>query len=163
MCLFTGTVQNRTYTGRRAKVTLEPGEPLTPLEMYKPLEMCKAIHRKISLVAPTPIPPATEPSPLDSGQINDSDNESTSGKWPNKAFALFRLLLALPGPMFLLFTGTQYSRRDQFSGWTGSFAELGAGYTLGVQACLISLPPLVVSLLLAQIDKTGDALTTSFK
>ena len=129
--------------------------------MYKPLEMCKAIHRKISLVAPTPIPPATEPSPLDSGQINDSDNESTSGKWPNKAFALFRLLLALPGPMFLLFTGTQYSRRDQFAGWTGAFTELGAGYTLGVQVLLASVPPSTLSLLLAQIDNTGDALTTS--
>ena len=123
--------------------------------------MCKAIHRKISLVAPTPIPPATEPSPLDSGQINDSDNESTSGKWPNKAFALFRLLLALPGPMFLLFTGTQYSRRDQFAGWTGAFTELGAGYTLGVQVLLASVPPSTLSLLLAQIDNTGDALTTS--
>ena len=159
MCLFTGTVQNRTYTGRRAKVTLEPGEPLTPLEMYKPLEMCKAIHRKISLVAPTPIPPATEPSPLDSGQINDSDNESTSGKWPNKAFALFRLLLALPGPMFLLFTGTQYSRRDQFAGWTGSFTELDAGIALCVQVWFASTAAIGLSLLLAQIDNNGDSLT----
>jgi ABC-type multidrug transport system fused ATPase/permease subunit len=61
--------------------------------------------------------------------------------------------------MFLLFTGTQYSRRDQFSGWTGSFTELGAGYTLGVQVLLASVPPSTLSLLLAQIDYTGEALT----
>ena len=61
--------------------------------------------------------------------------------------------------MFLLFTGTQYSRRDQFSGWTGSFTELGAGYTLGVQVLLASVPPFTLSLLLAQIDYSGEALT----
>jgi hypothetical protein len=61
--------------------------------------------------------------------------------------------------MFLLFTGTQYSRRAQVAGWTGSFTELGAGYTLGVQVWLASSPPLVLSLLLAQIDYTGEALT----
>jgi len=62
--------------------------------------------------------------------------------------------------MFLLFTGTQYSRRDQFSGWTGSFTELGAGDTLAFQVWFVSTPPLVLSLLLAQIDYTGDDLTT---
>jgi hypothetical protein len=115
----------------------------------------------------TSITPATETSPadkksdqpLESGSKVDSDSGSTAGKWPSKAFALFRILLALPGPMFLLFTGTQYSRRDQFSGWTGSFTELGAGYTLGVQVLLASVPPFVFSLLLAQIDYSGDSLT----
>ena len=130
-------------------------------------KMTRPIRRKITLVAPTSHPPATETSPadkksdrpLESGSKVDSDSGSTAGKWPSKAFVLFRLLLALPGPMFLLFTGTQYSRRDQFSGWTGSFTELGAGYTLGVQVWLASVPPLVLSLLLAQIDYTGEALT----
>jgi ABC-type multidrug transport system fused ATPase/permease subunit len=110
--------------------------------------MLRALRRKSH-------PPAIERFPA----AKKSDSGSTSGKWPNKAFALFRLLLALPGPMFLLFTGTQYSRRDQFSGWTGSFTELGAGYTLGVQVLLASVPPSTLSLLLAQIDNTGEALT----
>ncbi len=78
------------------------------LEALTPLEMTRPIRLKITLVAPMSHPPATEPfpadkksdRPLDSGSIVDSDGGSTSGKWPNKAFALFRLLLALPGPMF---------------------------------------------------------------
>ena len=102
--------------------------------------------------------------PLDSGSIVDSDSGSPSGKWPNKtrqAFVLFRLLLALPSPIFLLFTGIQYSRRDQFAGWTGSFTELDAGTTLCIQVWFASTPALGLSLLLAQISDTGDALTTS--
>ena len=129
--------------------------------------MYGALRRQITPAAPTSLAPATEPFPADKksdrdrGSTVDSESGSPSGKWPNKAFALFRLLLALPGPMFLLFTGTQYSRRDQFAGWTGAFTELGAGYTLGVQVLLASVPPSTLSLLLAQIDNTGDDLTTS--
>jgi hypothetical protein len=123
--------------------------------MFRP-----SIRRKITLVAPRSPPPATEPFPAD----NQTVSRSPSGKWPNKtrqAFVLFRLLLALPGPMFLLFTGTQYSRRDQFAGWTGSFTELDAGTTLSIQVWFASTPALGLSLLLAQISDTGDALTTS--
>eukprot|EP00900_Chrysochromulina_parva_P021163 jgi/Chrpa1/3680/Chrysochromulina_OHIO_Genome00009533-RA len=81
------------------------------------------------------------------------------GKWPNKtrqALILFRLFLALPGPMFLFFTGTQYSRRDQVAGWTGSFTELCAGQILGSLFWAASTPPLMLSLLLAQIHDTDD-------
>jgi hypothetical protein len=101
--------------------------------------------------------------PLDSGSIVDSDSGSPSGKWPNKtrqAFVLFRVLLALPSPIFLLFTGIQYSRRDQFAGWTGSFTELDAGLTLCVQLWFASAAALGLSLLVAQIDDTVDAFTT---
>jgi hypothetical protein len=113
------------------------------------------LRRKTTPVAPSSHSP--EPS-----ADKQTDSRSPSGKWPNKtrqAFALFRLLLALPGPMCLLFTGTQYSRRDRFAGWTGSFTELDAGITLCIQVWFASTPALVLSLLLAQIDNTGEALT----
>jgi hypothetical protein len=87
---------------------------------------------------------------------------SPSGKWPDKtrqAFALFRLFLALPMPMFLLFTGIQYSRRDQFAGWTGSFTELQAGLALCIEVWFSGTAVYVISLLSAQIDNTGEALT----
>jgi hypothetical protein len=83
-----------------------------------------------------------------------------SRKWPNKArraLVLFRLFLALPGPMFLLFAGTQYSRRDQVAGWTGSSTKLYAVQILGILVWTASTPPLMLSLLLAQIHDTDDA------
>ena len=61
--------------------------------------------------------------------------------------------------MFLLFTGTQYSRRDQFAGWTGSFTELDAGIALCVQVWYASTAAIGLSLLLAQIDNNGVDLT----
>ena len=76
---------------------------------------------------------------------------SPSGKW---LFALFRFLMALPGPIFLVFTTTQYFRRDSFSGWTGSFTELEAGKTLAYQVWYASTPMYFLSLLSAKIDDT---------
>ena len=162
-CVVSRNIPKRAVLRRRSLVLVRApnGEPLTRVEMYG------ALRRQITPAAPTSLAPATEPfpadkksyGPLDRGSIVDSESGSPSGKWPSKAFVLFRLFLALPAPMFLLFTGTQYSRRAQVAGWTGSFTELGAGYTLGVQVWLASSPPLVLSLLLAQIDYTGEALT----
>ena len=54
--------------------------------------------------------------------------------------------------MFLLFTGNQYSRRDKFAGWTGSFTELDAGLALSLQVGFASTAALGLSFLLAQID-----------
>ena len=87
---------------------------------------------------------------------------SPSGKGPDKtrqAFALFRLLLALPMPMFLLFTGIQYSRRDRFAGWTGSFTELDAGRSLSIQFLWAFTPVYCISLFLAQIHDADEANT----
>jgi hypothetical protein len=84
-------------------------------------------------------------------------SRAPSGKWHSKTwqvFALFRFLMALPGPIFLLFTITQYSRRDSFSGWTGSFTEIEAGKTLAYQVWYASTPVYLLSLLLAKIDDT---------
>ena len=84
-----------------------------------------------------------------------------SGESPNNrralALSVFRLFLALPGPMFLLFAGTQYSRRDQVAGWTGSSTKLYAVQILGILVWTASTPPLMLSLLLAQIHDTDDA------
>ena len=87
-------------------------------------------------------------------------SRAPSGKWHSKTwqvFALFRFLMALPGPIFLLFTITQYSRRDSFSGWTGSFTEIEAGKTLAYQVWYASTPVYLLSLLLAKIDETTNA------
>ena len=87
-------------------------------------------------------------------------SRAPSGKWHSKTwqvFALFRFLMALPGPIFLLFTITQYSRRDSFSGWTGSFTEIEAGKTLAYQVWYASTPVYLLSLLLATIDETTNA------
>ena len=109
-----------------------------------------------ALTSIDPVPPATERMPA----AKETKRRTPSGKWPDKTrqtFVLFRLFLALPAPMFLLFTGTQYSRRDQVAGWTGSFTELSAGQTLGILVWAASTPPLFLSLLLAQVNDSDDA------
>ena len=86
------------------------------------VEMSKILRRKSTAtpVAPTSLAPATDSpadkksdQPQDSGPKVDSNSRSPPGKWPSKAFVLFRLLLALPGPMFLLFTGTHEVRENR--------------------------------------------------
>ena len=108
----------------------------------------------VALTSIDPVSPAAEQLPA----AKETKSRTPSGKSPNKtALVLFRLFLALPGPMFLLFTGTQYSRRDQVAGWTGSFTKLYAGQILGILVWAASTAPLMISLLLAQIHDTDDA------
>ena len=123
--------------------------------MFLPLaEMSCPAQTTVALTSIDPVSPAAEQLPA----AKETKSRTPSGKSPNKtALVLFRLFLALPGPMFLLFTGTQYSRRDQVAGWTGSFTKLYAGQILGILVWAASTAPLMISLLLAQINNTDDA------
>ena len=65
-----------------------------------------------ALTSIDPVPPATERMPA----AKETKRRTPSGKWPDKirqTFVLFRLFLALPAPMFLLFTGTHEVRENR--------------------------------------------------
>jgi hypothetical protein len=65
-----------------------------------------------ALTSIDPVPPATERMPA----VKETKRRTPSGKWPDKirqTFVLFRLFLALPAPMFLLFTGTHEVRENR--------------------------------------------------
>ena len=74
----------------------------------------------------------------------------------HKVLIMARILLAVPGPAFLVFSAIQQFRTNVFTsawGLSASFTELKTGQNFAVYVLLITGPLWILSLLIANIEK----------
>jgi len=80
----------------------------------------------------------------------------------HRVLILARVLLAVPGPAFLVFSGVQHMQavdEDMSTAWgmSWSFTQLQTGYNVAICVGYITVPLWIMSLLVAQIEEKPSA------